>query len=178
MDRILSTLLNDLPALEERRVEQVVGFCGNGKLSDESVCSISFREFLKNVPSRFLSSYAAHCLDSTSERNSNSGLILQDVVNEIGDRLGFDVEPGAYRGSPNRPGHDGLWKSDTFSFVIEVKTSDLSIKLEKLARYRHQLVEASKIDEDRSSILIILGRQDTGDLEAQIRVRSTHGTCV
>jgi hypothetical protein len=54
MDAILSALLNDHAALEDRRVEQVVAICGNGLLTDSSVCSNSFREFLKNVPSRIL----------------------------------------------------------------------------------------------------------------------------
>ena len=169
MDGILTAFLSDHEALEDRRVEQVVAICGNGLLSDSSVCSSSFREFLKNVPSRILKKYAAECLDGSTGRNANSGLILQDVVNEVGDRLGFTVEHGMYRGGQNRIGNDGLWQSETFAFVIEVKTTDLSIKLHPIAQYREKLIEAGRVDEERSSILIVLGRQDTGDLEAQIR---------
>jgi len=108
-------------------------------------------------------------LDGSAARNSNSGLALQDIVNEVGERLGFEVEPGYYRGSANRIGNDGLWKSQDFGFVVEVKTSDLSVKLENIANYRERLIQAQRILEGRSSILIVLGRQDTGDLEAQIR---------
>jgi len=169
MEAILEALLNDVSALESRRVEQIVAICGNGALSDGSPCSQEFRELLRNVPSRILRKYSEECLDGTIGRNQNSGLMLQDIVNEVGDRLGYNAEPGFYRGSRTRIGHDGLWLSDDFSFVIEVKTSDLSIKLDTIAEYRQQLIATSRIPEDGSSILIVLGRQDTGDLEAQIR---------
>jgi len=169
MDAIFQAFLNDLAALESKRVEQIVAICGNGNLADGAPSSLTFREFLKNVPSKVLRKYSEECLDGTIGRNQNSGLILQDVVNEVGGRLGFDAEPGYYRGSPSRIGHDGLWISSDFSFVVEVKTSDLSIKLDTIAEYRQQLISTSRINEDASSILIVLGRQDTGDLEAQIR---------
>jgi hypothetical protein len=169
MDAILQAFLNDPSALDSRRVEQVVAICGNGTLSDDSECSRGFREFLRNLPSRILKKYSQECLDGTMPRSQNSGLILQDLVNEVGDRLGYRSEPGFYRGSPSRIGHDGLWLSGDFSFVVEVKTSDLSIKLDTIADYRQKLVDTRKIAEEMSSILIVLGRQDTGDLEAQIR---------
>jgi len=38
-----------------------------------------------------------------------------------------------------------------------------------LAQYRSRLVEEGKIDREKSSLLIVVGRQETGDLEAQIR---------
>jgi len=125
MDRILAALLDDDSALEERRVEQIVGICGKGMLADASTCSISFREFLKNIHSRILKKYSIECLDGTTGRNPNTGLILQDVVNEVGDRLGFRVEPGFYRGSSSRVGNDGIWHGKQFAFLLEVKTSDL-----------------------------------------------------
>ena len=62
-----------------------------------------------------------------------------------------------------------MWRAERFAFLIEVKTSDLSIKLDSIARYREKLIETNSLKEDESSILIVLGRQDTGDLEAQIR---------
>lgn len=169
MDAILKAFLSDLTALQSRRVEQIVAICGNGTLSDGSECSENFRGFLKNVPSKILKKYSEECLDGTQSRNQNSGLILQDIVNEVGERLGFSVEAGYYRGAQSRIGNDGLWSSNGFAFVIEVKTSDLSIKLDKIADYRRYLIAESPIKEKSSSVLIVLGRQDTGDLEAQIR---------
>jgi hypothetical protein len=168
MDKGVSELLSSTEILESKRVEQIVGICGTGTLSDGSKCSKEFREFLKNVPSRLLKKYADQCLEG-APRNVNTGLILQDLVNEVGDRLGFSVIPGLYRGSPTKIGNDGLWTSNDFAFVLEIKTSDLSVKLQNIANYRERLITAKEIDEESSSVLIVLGRQDTGDLEAQIR---------
>lgn len=169
MHGFLKAILENPEALQSKRAEQILGMCGNGALTDESQCSAEFREFLTEVPSSILHKYASECLDSPSGRSPNSGLILQDLVNEVGNRLGFTVKHGYYRGSTSRIGNDGLWKSHEFDFVIEVKTSDLSVKLDNIARYRERLIESGDIALHRSSVLIVLGRQDTGDLEAQIR---------
>lgn len=169
MEGILAAILSDPDALQSRRVEQIVAICGDGALTDGSACAAEFREFLKNVPSRMLRKYADECLDGSVTRNSNTGLAFQDIVNEVGERLGFNVAPGYYRGSSTRIGNDGLWKSLDFGFVVEVKTSDLSVKLENITTYRERLIEEQRITEAGSSILIVLGRQDSGDLEAQIR---------
>jgi hypothetical protein len=101
----------------------------------------------------------------------DSGLALQDVVNEIGSRLGAEVTPGRYRGTPKHVGFDGLWRfSNGKSIIIEVKTTDAyRIDLNTIAEYRRALVEGKTILETASSMLLIVGRQDTGDLEAQIR---------
>ena len=56
------------------------------------------------------------------------------------------------------------------SIIVEVKTKDAyRINLNTIAGYRRKLIEAQTIVADQSSILIVVGRKDTGDLEAQIR---------
>jgi hypothetical protein len=64
-----------------------------------------------------------------------------------------------------------LWKfSNGHSIVIEVKTTDTyRIDLNTIANYRKALIDKEAIAKDNSSMLLIVGRQDTGDLEAQIR---------
>ena len=53
--------------------------------------------------------------------------------------------------------------------VVEVKTTDAyRMDLNVFAAYRRGLIRNGDISE-RSSILIVVGREDTGDLEAQIR---------
>jgi hypothetical protein len=68
-------------------------------------------------------------------------------------------------------GFDGIWQQyDTWNLVVEVKTTDAyRIPLDAIAKYRNRLIESGKIIEAKSSILIIVGRDDTGELEAQIR---------
>ncbi len=97
-------------------------------------------------------------------------MVLQDLVNEIGRRLEYQVTNGRYQGVPNAIGFDGLWRSpEGNDLVIEVKTTDAyRISLDTIATYRTKLLASQQISQG-SSILIVVGRQDTGELEAQIR---------
>ena len=135
---------------------------------DGNPTSDEFREFLGRVDSELLARYADEALIGRFE---GSGLALQDIVNEIGRRLSFRVINGRYRGVSGQIGFDGLWRSgESLAIVVEVKTTDAyRIDLDVPAGYRKDLIRDGKITEERSSILIVVGRQDTGDLEAQIR---------
>jgi hypothetical protein len=150
-----------------KTIQQVIAFCGDGKLKDGSAASIEFRSFIKNIPNSLLAQYADECLEMSFP---DSGLVLQDVVNQMGSRIGFDVEYGFYKGRKNQIGYDGIWTAaNGYSIVVEVKTTDAyRINLDTLSEYRLNLVSKQKISKN-SSILIVVGRKDTGDLEAQIR---------
>ena len=153
--------------LLEKHVQQVIAFAGDGRLLDGGNASEEFRAYLAQVPSAMLARYGRECLTG---RFDNSGLALQDVVNEMGQRLGYDVERGPYRGSPGKVGFDGIWSANGEpSIIVEVKTTDAyRVDLNTLAKYRSMLTDAMKVPTS-SSILIVVGRQDTGDLEAQVR---------
>jgi len=161
----ITQLLSDLKALETKKLYQLIGFMGDGKLKNGND---SFRNFLKEVPNDFLIRYAEECLEKAF---NDSGLALQDIVNEIGSRLGFKVTPGLYRGNQNNIGFDGIWEQyDSWSLVVEVKTTDAyRISLDVISNYRNKLIEIKELDRSISSILIVVGRDDTGELEAQIR---------
>jgi hypothetical protein len=105
------------------------------------------------------------------ESFADSGFVLQDLINEVGRRLGFDVENGRYRGKSGSIGNDGLWKlPNGHRIVVEVKTTDAyRIDLDVIADYRRELARATSTAEDAASVLIVVGRADTGDLEAQVR---------
>ena len=154
--------------LQDKHVQQVISFSGDGKLKDGSAASDEFRQLLAFVPSAILVRYANQCLDDKFE---NSGLALQDVINEVGKRLGFQVEQGRYRGVQGVAGFDGLWRTPVEnSIVVEVKTTDAyRMDLNTLARYRGTLIKEKRVSEVACSILIVVGRTDTGDLEAQVR---------
>ena len=96
--------------------------------------------------------------------------MLQDLVNELGRRLEYDVVNGRYKGVVNAIGNDGLWLSaEKHAIVVEVKTTDAySISLATIAKYRDRFTEAGRIGPS-SSVLIVVGRQETGELEAQVR---------
>lgn len=153
---------------DSKSLSQILAFAGDGKLKDNNVTSKEFRELLDQVPSNLLKQFADNCL---TEKFEDGGFALQDIINQIGARLGFVIENGLYRGKQNDIGFDGIWTStEGHSIILEVKTTDAyRINLDTLAVYRQKLIEQSRIDKLNSSILIVVGRQDTGDLEAQIR---------
>jgi hypothetical protein len=165
----LLDLWNTTPdQLSDKQVHQLIAFAGAGRLLDDSSCSIEFRTFLASVPAKHLQTYSDQCLTETFD---GSGFALQDIVNEVGARLGASVKPGRYRGTQKHTGQDGLWHfPNGRSILIEVKTTDAySINLNTIAGYRKALISDGKIVEDTSSILLIVGRQETDNLEAQIR---------
>lgn len=153
---------------ETKTLAQILSFAGDGKLKDGNSTSLEFRELLGQVPSKYLKQFADSCL---SEKFDDGGLALQDIINQIGIRLGFIAEHGLYRGKQNSIGFDGIWKSkEGHSMIVEVKTTDAyRINLDTIAEYRTKLIEQGQVTKAQSSILIVVGRQDTGDLEAQIR---------
>jgi len=154
--------------MEDKSVAQIVAFAGDGRLRDGGAASREFRQFLAVVPTEVLARYANQCL---TERFEQSGFVLQDIVNEVGRRLGFAVTHGRYRGGAGYVGYDGLWSApDEHALVVEVKTTDAyRLDLETVAGYRRSLIRSGELADDTSSILIVVGREDTGGLEAQIR---------
>src|SRR5205823_4796909 len=114
-----------------------------------------------------LFNYAHHCLENTFDK---SGIVLQDVVNELGRRLDFDVENGLYQGKRAVVGFDGIWRSQSDpEILVEVKTTDyVAVSLDKIATYKERLCADRRI-KSNASMLIVVGREDTGALEAQVR---------
>ena len=168
MENILEIWEESPELFKSKSLSQILSFIGEGKLKDNSNTSIEFRELLKIIPTEIIRKFINDCL---SEKFDNSGYVLQDIINQIGQRLGFSIENGLYQGKVNSIGYDGIWTSkDNYSYIIEVKTTDAyRINLDTIAGYRSKLIESKKIIQEKSSLLIIVGRQDTGDLEAQIR---------
>jgi hypothetical protein len=148
-------------------IEQIVAMAGDGNLKDGSHCSSELREYLTQADTPKLASYIEHCLSTSYPK---SGLVFQDLVNELGRRLDFNVLNGRYQGTINAIGFDGIWTSpEGHTIVAEVKTTDAyRIPLDTIANYRQRLVDSKEVAEP-SSILILVGRHDTGELEAQIR---------
>jgi uncharacterized protein with beta-barrel porin domain len=108
--------------VEQLSIEQVVASAGDGTLKDASTCSNELREYLSQIPSEKIASYVEHCLSTSFSR---SGMVLQDLVNELGRRLDYKVTNGRYQGTTNAVGFDGIWLSpEGHSIVVEVKTTD------------------------------------------------------
>src|SRR5215207_5195881 len=121
-------------SIQDKQIQQILSFAGTGKLADGNATSSEFRSYLASIPSDVLARYATECLTSAFEQ---SGFALQDIVNQIGSRLSFDVTDGAYRGKKGSGGFDGIWRSSMGDeIVVEVKTTDAyRIDLGVLAAY-------------------------------------------
>lgn len=103
----LTQIWKDKPSfLEGKTFRQIVQMAGDGRLRDGSNAATELREWLSVVPLDRVRVCAEECLSAGFDE---SGQALQDVVNEIGVRLGFQVAPGRYRGARNAIGNDGLW---------------------------------------------------------------------
>lgn len=163
---LLELAEDDLSAFESYNIQQIVGICGDGRLLDGSDCSAQLRRYLSLQSNEKLAEYANFCLDSAFNK---SGLVLQDIINEIGRRLGYGVTDGRYSGTSNAIGFDGLWKGTNAALIVEVKTSDAyRINLDNIIRYARRVDEEGLVDVE-PSVLLVVGRQDTGDMEAQVR---------
>jgi len=92
-------------ALEGKSVQQIVSFCGDGNLTNDSECSKEFKNYLTAQSELKLLELSNYCLDNAFEK---SGYILQDIVNEMGRRIGYAVENGLYTGKKNSIGFDGF----------------------------------------------------------------------
>lgn len=158
---------SDKENFEKKKVQQIVAIAGDGDLKDDSDTSKELRTFLAGVSTNKLAIYLNECLEKSF---TDSGLVLQDIVNELGSRLDYDVIFGRYRGVKGSIGYDGIWKHHNEpSIVLEVKTTDAyTIDLETVATYRKKLIEEKEISDD-ASILFVVGRKDTGAIEAQVR---------
>ncbi len=164
---LLALWSSNRDAVGEFSIEQVVATAGDGALRDGSLCSTELRDYLAQIPTAKIAAYVDQCLESSVNKG---GLVLQDLVNELGRRLDYEVTNGRYQGVVNAIGYDGIWRSpEDHSIIAEIKTTDAyRLALDTLAGYRDRLAAAGQLRES-SSVLIVVGRQDTGELEAQIR---------
>lgn len=158
---------SDKEQILQKRIDQLIAFAGEGKLCDGNRASIELRELLANVPSDVLEKWIEECL---SNRFDDFGFVFQDIVNEIGKRLGMKVNPGVYRGRTGQ-GYDGIWElPDEKKILIECKCSTAySVNLAKISNYRKQIAREKDFLPEDISILIVVGAEDTEDLEAQVR---------
>ena len=163
----LVTLARNNPAaFEKKTIDQIVAITDDGKLHDGSECARQVREYLKFQPASRIVAYANYCLKHSSEINNAA---LQDIVNEIGRRLEFEISYGKYFGSRHPDGYDGLWSSGPAQLVVVCKISD-DYKVD-IDRLMHTFEDGSKATQTGMNFsgLIVVGQQETWDLERQIR---------
>ena len=125
-----------------------------------------FRRFLKNNVREVgqIRDFVEECLRKSGDQYNRA---FQDLVNYVGQLLGFEVTFGRYKGAQGVSGFDGYWRSPVdngFHVVVEVKTTEVyAIKTATLVGYIHDLVSEKKIPDSDSAIgLYVVGRPDPG----------------
>lgn len=140
--------------------------------TDPNSASARLRSYLReNIHSvGDLRGYTETALAISGDQHNKA---LQDLINHVGQLLGFDVVYGRYRGVQSAIGFDGLWRSPSgWSLVVEIKTTDVyTVKTAIILGYINDLVSAGEIKHPDQVIgLYIYGRFDahTNQLEKAI----------
>src|SRR5947209_16905140 len=94
--------------LSGKHSKQLIALAGDGNILSERT-SREIRDCLRSVNLEDLERFSRESLEDV--KFTYSGQFLQDVINELGRRLGFDVEFGRYQGTPSKPAADGIWRS-------------------------------------------------------------------
>jgi len=142
-----------------------------GGLVDSDSSKKRFRDFLSSseVGREDLVNWVGECLSKTDRAY---GFALQDIINEIGRRLGFNVESGLYVGRANEIGHDGIWGSESteIHLVIESKKSTAyELDPSKVGDYLDRLTTERNWKKDDAYGLYVTGVADTHVLVSTIR---------
>lgn len=133
-------------------------------LKDGSQESIDFREQLKAADLETIERQLDSVLSGASD-----GKVLQDIVNALGVHIGFNVEFGLYQGKKGSIGFDGYWWLPNIHLVVECKTTDAyRISTNVVNKYAVELAAERGLSK-QPDILLVVGRVETGDIEAQIR---------
>ncbi len=82
--------------IEQFTIEQIVAAAGDGILKDGSPCSQELQSYLSEVRSKKIGEYIDRCLTT---HFTKGGMVLQDLVNELGRRLDYKVTNGRYQGT-------------------------------------------------------------------------------
>jgi len=95
------------------------------------VAPIELRDYVRKLDLENLSSWIKTCQENAGKGiKANYGLVHQDLVNVLGEKLGFQVEFGDYGSGP-----DGVWKFGDAKIIIESKTSPTWLKLHQVNDY-------------------------------------------
>lgn len=152
-------------------LKQVVNIAGDGTLENEdSICEL--RQFFSMIDLQTMERLLGECYHKDKKYKFDTrGFAFQDLINEMGHRLGYQIVNGLYRGRKNEVGFDGLWKGkDGQCIIMESKTSDdYSISMEAVIGYRDRLVIDHKVPKKKCSILIVYGRDDKNALRNTVK---------
>ncbi len=146
----------------ELTLDRIVGLAGDW--TDGSRASEQFREIIEDeqTTTEEIEAYLQEAIDGSEQYHNKA---LQDLVNNIGRRLGFEVEYGVYQGRSDTIGYDGHWIStatdDDTHLVVETKTNTAySINPGQAGEYMAELVDEYEVDREQVYGLYVIGEGD------------------
>ncbi|EMA30998.1 hypothetical protein [Haloarcula japonica] len=146
----------------ELTLDRIVSLAGDW--NDDSRASEQFREIIENeqTTTEEIEAYLREAMEGTEQYHNRA---LQDIVNNIGRRLGFEVEYGIYQGRSDIIGYDGHWKStpteDETHLVVETKkTTAYSIDPGQAGDYMAELTNRDDIERSQIYGLYVIGEGD------------------
>jgi len=152
-------------------LKQIVNIAGDEMLeSEEAVKEI--REFFTMIDPQTMGRLLRECYSKEKKHKFETrGFAFQDLINEMGRRLGYNVENGLYRGKKNEVGFDGLWQAKDGSYIImESKVSgDYAFIPETVIGYRDKLISERGIPRKKISVLVVYGRDEKNALRSAIK---------
>ena len=142
-----------------------------GELRDSSSSSSKFRDFIasSSFTRQDLESWTRECLASSDR---NHAYAFQDLVNEIGRKIGFRMESGFYVGRAGADNHDGVWtspKSGIHLVVESKKSTAFKIDPAKVGEYIEGLASKRSWKKERTYGLFVIGEDKPGTLIDTIR---------
>jgi len=130
----------------EITIEKLISL--TGELKDNSPSSEKFRSFISSpdVSRSDLNAWINECLEKAGQSFNQA---LQDMVNCIGERLGFKVDYGRYERSKDLIEYDGKWVSEeaNVQLVVETeKTEAYRINPDQFGGYTEELRKKASIN--------------------------------
>lgn len=146
-----------------------------GDYQDGSTSAEKFRSILQDeeTTSDEVEQFLNEALDGSETYHNRA---LQDIVNNVGERLGFTVEYGPFQGTANNIGNDGLWTSNAgegnedVHLVVETKKSTAyTIDPGQAGGYMEEIATDRDIDPSSIYGLYVIGAEDAETVVSTIR---------
>ena len=152
-------------------LKQIVNIAGDETLENEAAVK-EVREFFSLIDAQTMERLLKECYSKEKKHKFEArGFAFQDLINEMGRRLGYEVENGLYRGRKNEVGFDGLWQANDGSYIImESKVSgDYAFIPETVIGYRDKLITERGIPRKKISVLLVYGRDEKNALRSAVK---------
>lgn len=135
-----------------------------GEWTEDSRASEQFRQIIddEQTTTDEIEAYLHEAIQGSEQYHNRA---LQDLINNIGRRLGFEIEYGVYQGTSETIGFDGLWTStatgEETHLVVETKKSTaFSIDPGQAGQYMDQLIQQEGVDRSQVYGLYVIGEGD------------------